>query len=82
MDEFAKKLVSDREFGLDEYYRTSSLLGCNVKNVFDDIIFKVLQKRQGIKAEVEKDADDRKGEKENKLMDRLETAEKKKCVLF
>ena len=62
--------------GFVKYYlKTSSLMGCNVKNVFDQAIMSVLQQRKGdYKVEVEKSGDDGKNQKEAK--------DKKKCFIF
>ena len=57
------------------YFKTSSLFGTNVKNVFDQAIISVLQQRKGDhKVEVEKSGDDAKSQKNE--------TEKKKCLIF
>lgn len=57
------------------YFKTSSLLGCNVKNVFDQAIQAVLQNRKGEnKVEVEKANEENQKANSNK--------EKKKCFIF
>ncbi len=57
------------------YFKTSSLLGCNVKNVFDQAIISVLSQRKGEhKEDAEKGGEDGKGQQVGK--------EKKKCLIF
>lgn len=47
IDDDARRII--KETSISHYFRTSSLLGCNVKNVFDQIITQVIAQRKGLK---------------------------------
>ncbi len=63
---------------MHKYFRTSSLLGCNIKNAFDAAIEAVIAKRKGLK--VNEITDDENNLKSDNETDKDQGA--KKCIVF
>lgn len=68
-----------------QYYRTSSLVGCNVKNVFDCIIAQVMSQRKGLKQVDTDEGQENNTKIEGKSIESSEKKEEKsdgKCLMF